>query len=453
MAILWFIIEVLSTAFENYVVLETLEKMFGHKYAGSKKYICFYCTLAISTGYVTFINQYINFEGWLALITILIFVVYSALFIQDKTHIKLLLPIILFSVIFGINVMVAYIMSTKLGMPDTFFYYSKDSARLLGLFLTKFIFFIVTRFFIRLHKKEPFQLKRNELLITIAMFALTLTISISLIKLQTSTENANMLIFIAVSCALITNLFVFYMMKKISKDNKDKLKISILQLQLSEQKTMIEEAGLISQDIKKTEHDLKHHLLSVLGMIEAGDMQYAENYLKSLLYEYETSIFKYISIDNSAVNSILNLKIGRCHANKIDIKIEIESDFSDFSDIDICVLLANLLDNAIEASANVELPKISVSIKNNKNYLCINVRNRINSSILEINKELKTTKNDKSNHGLGTFSISQIVEKYDGMKNYYEQNDYFIADIWLKRNLYSLEKRIESEVIFQTRQN
>lgn len=227
----------------------------------------------------------------------------------------------------------------------------------------------------------------------------------------------------------------------------------MLELQLSEQKTMIEETGNISREIKKAEHDLRHHLLSILGNIENGNTEAAETYLKQLLHDYETSIFKYIYIDNSAVNSILNMKISRCHANKIDIKTEIESDFSDFSDIDICVLLANLLDNAIEASLNVDSPQITVSIRNEKNYLCILIRNRIESSVLEENGQLHTTKKDKSKHGLGVYSISQIVDKYDGMKNYYEKNGYFVADIWLKKKGYTLEERIKNAVNYQTRQN
>jgi len=193
--------------------------------------------------------------------------------------------------------------------------------------------------------------------------------------------------------------------------------------------------------------------LSILGNIENGNTEAAETYLKQLLHDYETSIFKYIYIDNSAVNSILNMKISRCHANKIDIKTEIESDFSDFSDIDICVLLANLLDNAIEASLNVDSPQITVSIRNEKNYLCILIRNRIESSVLEENGQLHTTKKDKSKHGLGVYSISQIVDKYDGMKNYYEKNGYFVADIWLKKKGYTLEERIKNAVNYQTRQN
>ncbi|MCD7840624.1 MAG: GHKL domain-containing protein [Erysipelotrichaceae bacterium] len=439
MTIFWTTIEVLSTAFENYLVLETLGKMFVHKYSDVKKYFCFYFVLALSTGYVTLINYYNYFEGWLALVTILIFEIYSACFIRDKTYLKFVIPVVLFSLILGINILVTYVISMAIGMSNTFIYSSKDSTRLLALFLTKFSFWIVTRLIICVHKKTPLRLNKNQAIITIAMFFLTLIVSICLIKLQTNTDNTDELIFIAISCVLITNIFIFYMINKISKDNNNNLKISVLELQLSEQQNMIEEAGLISRDIKKTEHDLKHHLLGILGMIEEREIMEAEKYLKELLHEYETNIFKYISVENSAINSILNLKIGRCHENKIDIKVEIESNFLGFSDIDICVLLANLLDNAIEASHQNSIPQIIISIKSNKNYLCIEIRNRIDNSVLEKNSELKTTKINKSAHGFGMDSISQIVEKYDGMKNYYERNGFFIADIWLKRNPYSLK--------------
>ena len=73
--------------------------------------------------------------------------------------------------------------------------------------------------------------------------------------------------------------------------------------------------------------------------------------------------------------------------------------------------------------------------------------------MLEENGQLHTTKKDKSKHGLGVYSISQIVDKYDGMKTYYEKNGYFVADIWLKEKGYTLEERIKNAVNYQTRQN
>ena len=453
MKTIWNIIEIATTLFENYIVLDMIGKMFGYKYSGLKKTVSFLLTLTIFTIYVTIINQYFSFEGWLALITIIIFTVYSIFCTQKETYMKLLIPIIALSIILSINMSVTYIFGIVFGTPDTFVFMAVGGARLLALFLTKLLFFVASRIIIHIYRKEKFQFNRFETFIVSALFLITLIISISLVKLQFNHKNEEQLIFLSIFCVFLADIFIFCIMKKINKESQNQLRISMLELQLSEQKTMIEETGNISREIKKAEHDLRHHLLSILGNIENGNTEAAETYLKQLLHDYETSIFKYIYIDNSAVNSILNMKMSRCHANKIDIKTEIESDFSDFSDIDICVLLANLLDNAIEASLNVDSPQITVSIRNEKNYLCILIRNRIESSVLEENGQLHTTKKDKSKHGLGVYSISQIVDKYDGMKTYYEKNGYFVADIWLKKKGYMLEERIKNAVNYQTRQN
>lgn len=453
MKTIWNIIEIATTLFENYIVLDMIGKMFGYKYSGLKKTVSFLLTLTIFTIYVTIINQYFSFEGWLALITIIIFTVYSIFCTQKETYMKLLIPIIALSIILSINMSVTYIFGIVFGTPDTFVFMAVGGARLLALFLTKLLFFVASRIIIHIYRKEKFQFNRFETFIVSALFLITLIISISLVKLQLNHQNEEQLIFLSIFCVFLADIFIFCIMKKINKESQNQLRISMLEFQLSEQKTMIEETGNISREIKKAEHDLRHHLLSILGNIENGNTEAAETYLKQLLHDYETSIFKYIYIDNSAVNSILNMKMSRCHANKIDIKTEIESDFSDFSDIDICVLLANLLDNAIEASLNVDSPQITVSIRNEKNYLCILIRNRIESSVLEENGQLHTTKKDKSKHGLGVYSISQIVDKYDGMKTYYEKNGYFVADIWLKKKGYMLEERIKNAVNYQTRQN
>lgn len=452
MKIIWNIIELLATFIENFIILDMIGRMFGYKYSGIKKVLYFLLTLIFSTIYVTVINKYYSFEGWLALITIIIFIVYSSFCAQKNTYIKLLIPVVAFSVILGINMFVTYLMGKFIGTPDTFVFMSTDGTRLFALFFTKLLFYVISRIIIRIYKKEKIEFNKFETFITLTLFFLTLIISISLVKLQLDHRNKENLIFLSIFCIFLTDIFIFCIMKKINKESQNQLRISMLELQLSEQKTMIEETGNISREIKKAEHDLRHHLLSVLGNIENGNTEAAEVYLKQLLHDYETSIFKYIYIDNSAVNSILNMKISRCHAKKIDIKTEIECDFSDFSDIDICVLLANLLDNAIEASVKLDAPQIIVSIRNEKNYLCIMIRNRIKNSVLEENGQLHTTKPDKSRHGLGVYSISQIVDKYDGMKSYYEKNGYFVADIWLKKKGYSLQERIKSVANYQTRQ-
>jgi len=146
----------------------------------------------------------------------------------------------------------------------------------------------------------------------------------------------------------------------------------------------MEEAGQVNKDIRKTEHDLKHHLLSVLGMIKMGKTEHAEHYLQDLLHQYEASVFRYVQLENCAIASILNFKIGRCHLQNIDMKIEIETDFAGIAETDVCVILANTLDNAIEASEQISSPQILVRVSNEKGYLRLNVKNKIERSVWHI---------------------------------------------------------------------
>ncbi len=451
MQILWFVIELAATAFECYVILSSLNRCF--KPRGRYAIIPFWGAMVLTTGYVTVINQIHIFEGFLSAVTISLFILYALLFLEGKTLMKVIMVLIAFSLILGINMLVANTMAAILGAEMLTIFEEDGNIRLIALFFTKILFFTAMRTIVKMFKKEQFTLKSPELLATVAMFVLTHIIAVILIAVQMNENNAELLTFIAILSTILTDIFIIYMMRKISKDNKNNLRISLLELQLSEQKQMAEDAGQISKEIQKAEHDLKHHLLSVLGTLEDGNTTEAEEYLRTLLKEYETSIFKYISLENSAINSVLNFKIGRCRANGIDFKLEIESDFAGFDDTDICVLLSNLLDNAIEASQSVpESPMITLTVTNKQNYLCILVRNRIMESVLAKNGQLKTTKRNKQNHGLGLYSVGQIVDKYEGMKNFYEKNGYFVADIWLKQSIQSIEERIAQEKIYQTRQ-
>lgn len=433
MTVFWLIIELLATAFENWIVITFYNKASDCKFCESKNRFIKTVVILLMTLEVSILNRFYIFEGWLVIITIAISMMYIFIALRGPVIFKFTMPIIAYSVILVINVIVTYMLSTIFGRSDEFIFLEYDGARLIALFLTKLMFYIAMKLITAIFKKENIKINSKEAMVSTVMSLITFLIAIALVIIEIETRSGNILIFICILGILLLDVFIVYMMKRLAEDKLNKLKISILELQLSEQKHMIDEVGKINTEIRKTEHDLRHHLLCVLNLIGNSDLNSAESYIKNLLHEYETTVFKYITIDNSAINSILNLKIGHCHSQNIDIKCEIESDFDDFIDIDICVLIANLFDNAIEASDDVEFPFISLSVRNEKNYLCIAIRNKINGSVMETNRNFKTTKSDKENHGFGLYSVSQIVEKYDGMKSYYEEKNCFNAVVWLKR--------------------
>lgn len=449
----WKVIELLATSFENFIIIESLGKIFEYKYSGLKKSMSFFICFIASTGYVTFLNRIAVFEGWLSFITIIIFVIYSFICLNGGIIKKAVMPAVFYTIILFINLFVTFIFSFLLHISSEDLMSTGNTIRLLTLFITKFMFFIVTRIILHFFRCDNLSLKVSDLLISLLLIISTNSIGIIIAEIQLGNDNGNILSLISTICVITVNIFLFYAFRLISVKNKKEIQISVLEMQLSEQKTIIEDAANISKEIKKTEHDLKHHFLSILGLLNEGCLDESKNYIKHLMGNYETNIFRFVSVENNAVNGILNFKINRCKLNNIDIKLSVESDFSSFDELDICVLLSNLLDNAIEASMNVNSPKIELSITNNGNYICILIRNRIENSVLDKNKYLKTSKSDFSSHGFGLYSVSQIVEKYDGIKNTYERNGYFTMDIWLKREVYSIKERIQDEAVYQIRQN
>ena len=64
-------------------------------------------------------------------------------------------------------------------------------------------------------------------------------------------------------------------------------------------------------------------------------------------------------------------------------------------------------------------------------YFRIAVKNTIQESVLETNQKLESRKKDKAHHGFGLKSVREIVEKYQGSMEAYEEKNVFIISILL----------------------
>ena len=99
--------------------------------------------------------------------------------------------------------------------------------------------------------------------------------------------------------------------------------------------------------------------------------------------------------------------------------------------MELCCVLGNLLDNAIEAE--LKNPKgqrnIDISVTMHEEVMEILIKNRILSSVLQANKDLKTTKTNLAQHGFGMQNIRDIVSKNDGYLDIYEEGEFFCCEV------------------------
>ncbi len=183
------------------------------------------------------------------------------------------------------------------------------------------------------------------------------------------------------------------------------------------------------QVFRRMRHDFKHHMCVMDVLLGQGKIDEAREYLKN--YISLTDINTYIETGNEYVNAILNSKITLAKNNGMAITSVIVGDIDGVDHVDLCNLLGNLLDNAIEAGAHTEDKTIVFKLVAEEQRIRINISNSISESVMERNLELKTSKSDVKNHGFGTKSVKEIASKYNGIADFYEEGNRFFANVVL----------------------
>ncbi len=184
------------------------------------------------------------------------------------------------------------------------------------------------------------------------------------------------------------------------------------------QNEMLEKYVLQKQEsdrmIRLLSHDLKHNLLQLKALAgENGDVD--------MITEYEDmmAMHSMLNVGNDIANAVINEKRRYALCNHIDFQVA--GGFSGgltITRIDFCSLLGNLLDNALEAAEQVEdrsLRKVSLKIGRKDHQLLLFLENDY-----AVEPELNSgafisRKKNRGLHGIGTLSVNNIVEKYDGV--------------------------------------
>ncbi len=168
------------------------------------------------------------------------------------------------------------------------------------------------------------------------------------------------------------------------------------------------------REMHKTSHDLKNHYTILFHLYESGKHEEALSYLQNLCSDYANTL-PYCNTGNVVVDSIINDKLSRAqelHA-RITRLISLPPSLP-FADRDLCSILVNVLDNALDALARVQDGFLEFSLFHENQMLFIMCKNSKSGATLEADGKFITTKSSKLTHGYGLSIITSIVEKYEG---------------------------------------
>ena len=187
------------------------------------------------------------------------------------------------------------------------------------------------------------------------------------------------------------------------------------------------------KDMRQIRHDLKNHFGYASMLLAQENYAGLKDYFDRLS-EKTIVPLSYIDCGNRVLNEIINLEIAK--ANTFRLKIETElivPEHLPIEDADLCSLLTNLLDNALEACERVKVcVPVRVSIYTKADYIYISVLNAIDE---QVNRkeilERKTSKSDVVSHGLGKEIVQKIVSRYNGAIQYQIQGNMHIVDVMM----------------------
>ncbi|MCI5774328.1 MAG: GHKL domain-containing protein [Erysipelotrichaceae bacterium] len=195
----------------------------------------------------------------------------------------------------------------------------------------------------------------------------------------------------------------------------------------------IEEVNHIYTTMREWRHDYHSHLQSLKAKIDQDQIEEARAYLDDLEQEL-ADIKQIVETGNVNVDAILNSKLSLALVHDIDINVKVMIPKSlPINDIDCCVLLGNLLDNAIEACDKVKDHKyLRLYMGLYKKQLYISMTNATDEIVRKLDEEYISHK--RGNHGHGLKRINKVVEKYNGYINRQNEPGVFVTEIMLPMN-------------------
>ncbi len=230
----------------------------------------------------------------------------------------------------------------------------------------------------------------------------------------------------AFAAALISVLLTILILK-----NKYDKRLS--DFQDSVLKKQRDEVQNIYQTMRAWRHDYHNHMQAIKALLSMGKKEELSEYLDNLEKDLD-SIDIAIRTGNVGLDAILSSKVSIARKNNIEVNCtaKVPADLK-ISDVHLCAIVGNLMDNAIEACEKItegsEPRFIRIYIGLFKSQLYISVSNATCEKHRRRLSELVTSK--LGEHGFGLRRIDKLAEKYDGYVNRKNEPGIFATEVML----------------------
>lgn len=203
-----------------------------------------------------------------------------------------------------------------------------------------------------------------------------------------------------------------------------------LRLQLDALQDVKENEALV----KQLRHDLNNHLAIIQSLCEEGNYDEIRTYTEHLRNDIVLPGSSILT-GNKVADLVIHSKMKSAREQNIDFSFSGSlAHLSSLDPPDICGLLANAYDNAIEVCLTQKNPYIRTTVSSTRNYTVIRIVNSVVRKIPIRSNRIATTKKEKDSHGYGIDIMHRIARKYKGHCTLFCNDSEFCVKIVLLTN-------------------
>lgn len=290
----------------------------------------------------------------------------------------------------------------------------------LGSFMSKFLFLLVIISLRRVLMDDEIKelsVRYSMMLILIPIGSIYIMNNIFMFCYKVNSRLTNVHSTIIAVILLSMNVLIFYLYMKLAADLQLGHITSIYEHQLELCEHHQEERELSTIQLRDMKHNMRNNLVSILALAENKECDKIVNFVNELMEEGGMKISAITNSGNIVIDSLIGYwyvvakKVGIDFSVNINIPMKMP-----FKGADLCLILGNLLENAVEAARNGEGEKyIKLHMKYDKNNLLLFMMNNYKTQLIKTkDKRLRSTKSDSGNHGVGLSSVYRAATKYHG---------------------------------------
>ena len=220
---------------------------------------------------------------------------------------------------------------------------------------------------------------------------------------------------------LLSLFCILFSYKKLQQNFRLSTEISLLEQEEHSLNQYVEEAKTRYDETKSFRHDIRNHIAVVKNLLQSGKLEEAVSYMEDMDDMAEKMSFP-CSTNNPVVDILVGNKLGIAKSMGIDVDCSLLLPYPcSLKDIDICIILSNALDNAIQAVKRLDAGM--------EKY--IHVSGRIQGDFLMMEIENSFHEKGAFKKGTGLSNVKKVAEKYGGAMSIETQENKFVLHVLL----------------------